>query len=192
MTDPTAKIKIRDGEFSDIRGMAQVRTITWRATYGGIVPAEILANLSVDETQQRWEASWDDLTLRKFWLVAETEQGEVVGFAGGGAERTQDGEYDGEIYALYILPAYQKQGIGRRLVRAGVRRLLDRGFQHLLIWVLEDNPARAFYEALGGEAVRRQAIGFREVTLQEVGYGWKDMSRLLERQSSGERGGPAV
>lgn len=47
-------------------------------------------------------------------FVAETENGEVIGFADCGNERS--GDYpgiEGEVYAIYILEAYQGQNIGK-------------------------------------------------------------------------------
>jgi hypothetical protein len=42
-----------------------------------------------------------------------------------------------------------------------------------------NSPARAFYEALGGIAVRRQPIDIGGATLTEVAYGWPDLAPLL-------------
>ena len=60
------------------------------------------------------------------------------------------------------------------------RRLLDDGIASLLVWVLTDNyPARRFYENLGGELVREQQITTAGQTVDEVGYGWRDISSLI-------------
>jgi hypothetical protein len=48
------------------------------------------------------------------------------------------------------------------------------GLADMIIWVLSDNqPARAFYEGLGGVYVRSQPITIGAATLEEVSYGWR-------------------
>jgi hypothetical protein len=120
-----------------------------------------------------------------FLLVAERE-GEIVGFSSGGPERSGDEVYRGEIYALYVSPAYQRRGIGRRLVGASARRLLQAGTGNLLVWVLSANPSRQFYERLGGQLVREREIEIGGVSLPEVGYGWADLEALASMDYGGE------
>ena len=49
----------------------------------------------------------------------------------------------------------------------------------MLLWVLEDNrPARRFYESLGGVRVGRKTVTIGGATLQEVSYGWRNISSL--------------
>jgi ribosomal protein S18 acetylase RimI-like enzyme len=58
-----------------------------------------------------------------FIYVIEDRAGQIVGFADGGQERTGDPVYKGELYAIYILDAYQRQGLGRRITLNVVARL---------------------------------------------------------------------
>jgi GNAT superfamily N-acetyltransferase len=110
-------------------------------------------------------------------MVAE-QDGQIVGFVSGGPERSGDSLYSGEVYAIYILPAHQRKGIGRLLIREAVQALLAQGFSNMLIWVLSDNPSRTFYEALGGEFVREQPIQIGAQTLTEAAYGWIGITPL--------------
>ena len=114
------------------------------------------------------------------YFVAENDLGEVVGFASGGAEREANQAGDGEIYAIYVLEAYQGRGIGRRLVSAVAQRLHADGFISALAWVLEDNQtARQFYESLGGEQFGNRTATIGRVNLVEVSYSWSDITPLL-------------
>jgi hypothetical protein len=45
--------------------------------------------------------------------------------------------------------------------------------------VLKANPARGFYERMGGVLVAEQDIEIGGVMLPEVAYGWKDVSSLV-------------
>ena len=112
-------------------------------------------------------------------LVAEDgESGAVVGFADGGRERSGDPHYDGELYAIYLLQSAQRQGIGRQLVKA-VAKELSSSFHAMLVWVLAQNEARRFYEALGGVYLRETSVRIAGKELIEVGYGWSDLKTLV-------------
>jgi hypothetical protein len=55
-------------------------------------------------------------------------------------------------------------------------RLAGEGFRSTLVWVLGDNPFRAFYVSLGGVEVKRKKIRIGGATLGEVSYGWRLIS----------------
>jgi ribosomal protein S18 acetylase RimI-like enzyme len=100
----------------------------------------------------------------------------------GGPERSNHPLYTGEIYVLYLLPVYQRQGIGRQLTISVVERLVEQGMDSLLIRVLKVNaPARRFYEALGGQLVPdvEEQIEDGGAVLEQVAYGWREVSELL-------------
>lgn len=176
---------IRTAVLQDFDAIARVRIDTWRQAYAGIIAAETLADLSYEATAQRWRSYFlNNSPPGWFTLVAEETAGQVIGFASGGPERSQDASYAAEIYALYLLPEYQRRGIGRRLVAAAAVHLCRSGYKNLLIWVLEQNPACAFYEALGGRIYRRRQIEIGGQWLPEVAYVWEELKALemLHRQ----------
>jgi hypothetical protein len=49
----------------------------------------------------------------------------------------------------------------------------------LLVWVLADNPARKFYEALGGQYVYDKQVSIGNARLIEVAYGWRNAHLLV-------------
>ena len=112
--------------------------------------------------------------------MAESCNGDIVGFAVSGPESEDSSEFAGEIYAIYILAEFQRQGMGRCLFKTSCVGLLEAGIGSMLLWVLEDNhSARLFYESLGGEVIRSKKISIGGVELVEVAYGWKDIARLV-------------
>lgn len=110
-------------------------------------------------------------------FVAEGE-GQVVGFAGYGASQTEETDFDGELFSIYILQAVHKQGVGRRLVNAVVKELRGMGCSSMMVWVLKDNPARGFYERLGGKYLYEKTIQIGNDTLMEVAYGWRSLEKF--------------
>lgn len=174
---------IREARRGDAQGIAEVHVASWRTTYQGIVPDEFLAQLSVELRAQRWLETV--AAGVEIIYVAEDDAnggGRIVGFASGGAQRDGDiPNYDGELYAVYILQDYQGQGIGQLLVRAVAERLARCGFKAMRVWVLAENPSRGFYERIGGQFVREKQINIGGTTLTEVAYGWPDIRMLLEK-----------
>jgi GNAT superfamily N-acetyltransferase len=165
---------IRPATVDDAGAIAHVHVEAWRAAYREIVPAAYLDSLSKNERKDRWVTILGNLSSPGFTFVAESE-GEIVGFASGGPERKNDPDYAGELYAMYLLEHFQRQGIGTALFRTVETRLLERGMRSMKVWVLKDNPARAFYERCGGILVEEGVIKIAELDLCQVAYVWKQL-----------------
>jgi GNAT superfamily N-acetyltransferase len=177
-------MRIRLAQPTDAAALARIHVDTWRTTYTGIVPDAHLASLSYEARAKRWEETLGAKDSSVFVFVAEDDDGQVVGFAVGGPERSGDPIYTGELYGIYLLKDYQRKGMGRQLVAAVVHRLLQMGYPSMLIWVLAQNPSRKFYAALGGQPVREQKIVIGGATLLEVAYGWQDIRPLAQTERS--------
>jgi len=176
---------IRPAQPDDVRAIARVHVESWRTTYTGIMPDEALANLTVEDREQMWSASLSRIhagASSSCLFVAE-ENDQIVGFACGGRERGDHPVYKGELYAIYLLKAYQRQGIGRALAQAVVHRLLDDGYSTMLIWVAAQNPACRFYEALGGHPVAFKTEEFGGRPIEEIAYGYDDLRALITPKS---------
>lgn len=174
-------ILIREAHEADAAAIAHVNVASWRSTYRDILPATMLASLSEAEQTTRWAERLGPFRDRNTAVVA-LEDDQIVGYASGGAERGGDPDYLGELYAIYILQSHQRRRIGARMVREVAERLLGRGFESMLVWVLRDNPSRAFYESLGGVYLREQALDMGSIVVPEVAYGWRDIQVLVPRQ----------
>jgi GNAT superfamily N-acetyltransferase len=167
---------IRLACLEDAAAIAKVHVDSWRTTYRGIVPETFLRELSYEQRQRSWEQQIEQAEQNgTFLYVAETD-GRMVGFISGGREREGDSLYKAELYALYILEAYQRQGWGIRLVSALVERLKIEGYASMLVWVLEQNPACRFYEMLGGIPVKQKELLLGGARLSEVAYGWLNLT----------------
>ncbi len=173
-------MKIRTAVLADALAIARVHVETWKTAYKGIVPDAVLEKLSVETRLPRWQELLSDESQAGFTLVAETDDGEVVGFAVAGPNRG-DEKFDAELYAIYVLQAHQGGGTGGRLVHDAMHRLQDSGYTSLIVWVLQANdPARRFYEALGGVYFSAKPITIGGAELTEVSYVWERMPRLAD------------
>lgn len=62
------------------------------------------------------------------------------------------------------------------LVDRVVDRFRGQGFRSMRVWVLEGNPASAFYERLGGRRAGTKSISIGNEDYLEAAYGWSDLS----------------
>jgi GNAT superfamily N-acetyltransferase len=181
----TQDIRIRRATVEDAEDIARVHVETWQSTYAGIVPDGYLVGLS----QQKQTRLWRDLLSRETsgetvllveHLEADGRTG-VIGFGSGGSARDGSLLYDGEIYTLYVLPDWQGQGIGQRLLATLFRTLYDRGMEDALLWVLAGNPTRFFYEHMGGLRIAEREEALGGTAVPAVAYGWTDLDSWLRQ-----------
>lgn len=169
-------ITVRRATAEDAVAIATVHIAAWKESYRGIVPDEFLKNLSVERRTAQWLNSLSDVENQYHRACVAELHGQVVGFSNYGF--STDSEYRGELFAIYILRSAQKRGIGRMLVAEAVKGLVDLDVHSMLVWVLKENPARGFYEWLGGDYLRETPIEIGGKTLLEVAYGWRDLSHF--------------
>lgn len=160
---------IRVAEPKDAYGIARVRVNGWRTTYRGIVPTDFLLKLSSNAVE--WaEKVRDALSQREVDGYVAVVDEEIVGFVLYGAERTgKYPDHSNEVYAIYVLEEHQGNGLGSRLLEKAVEAMSSSG---MIIWALELNPYRSFYEQKQGEVIDEKERTFGEIALREVAYGW--------------------
>lgn len=174
---------IRPATGGDAAAIAAVHATAWRETYATLLPAPLRDGPPEAERARRWLrliAACDGAMTEVF---AARQAGVIVGFCAIAPQRAAPlaaQGWAGEITALYLLGHAQRQGLGRMLLSTAAHRMLDCGVARASVWVLSSNqPARRFYEAMGGVAI----AGRREVGasggLDETAYGWEDLERLL-------------
>lgn len=121
-------------------------------------------------------------------LVAEDDDGGLLGLVSGGQAEGDPSGTIAEVGALYVRTTRQGHGIGRSLLRAAAVRLAEHGFTELRIEVLTVNlPARAFYEAMGGREVGQGSVDEEGYQLPIAIYAWADLTTL----AGDEDGSPA-
>ncbi|MCD5323204.1 MULTISPECIES: GNAT family N-acetyltransferase [Pontibacillus] len=168
-------MRIRKAKMGDGRNVAKVQVDTWKTTYKGVVPDQVLEKMTYDSREKQWKGIIETQSI----YVAETAEGEIVGFSNGGKERSGKYEgYEGELYAIYIRDEHQNKGLGRKLVRPVVEDLLKEGISSMVVLVLRENPACRFYESLGAVEIASVPIKVGSEALEELVYGWKEIGDL--------------
>jgi GNAT superfamily N-acetyltransferase len=172
---------LRDASAADAIEIAAVHCASWRTTYTGLLPPEIVAaHTEMTPRVDLWRLRSADPSRG---CVVALLDGVLCAFAAFAAmpERPQGMEpvpgYDAYLEAIYALQAVQHHGIGRALLGAAAERLRARGYRSLALHVLASNPARGFYERLGARLVREEPPGPGE-TWHGCVYGWPDIGTL--------------
>jgi ribosomal protein S18 acetylase RimI-like enzyme len=155
----TERVEIRDAGVDDVREIQRVARRTWDHTYRESIPESVRAQFvsqaySADSLRRRMESN--------VFLVA-TEGEEILGFADF---RRLSGT-EAELAAIYVLPEMQGQGIGARLLEAGIGRFPPR--TRFVLRVEQDNmQAQRFYEAHGFRRTGEHAEEFYGHVVHEV------------------------
>ena len=150
-------IRVRNATPRDASPIARVHVETWRDSYAGILPSHKLAGMSRRQHVGEWSQSLRT-PRREIVLVAEDYPADgILGFGTAGRARTFSPPYEGEVYMLYVLPGFQDLGVGSALMKGLFEQLLRRKYRSGLLWVLADNPARFFYQTVGGKLIGRRA-----------------------------------
>ncbi len=169
----THGVILRRAVGSDAHGIARVHTATWQTAYRGLMADAYLDALSVTEREARWQdvlaASWRHVPqtaalVRCTWVAEDTDG--IHGFCCAGPARDA-GLTGAEVYALYVLPAAWRRGMGAGLLAAAESAAMDGGARGMCLWTLRDNAsARMFYarqEYVTDGETRNECVGGRSL-----------------------------
>ncbi|WP_161966088.1 GNAT family N-acetyltransferase [Steroidobacter cummioxidans] len=166
-----AGIQIEPATSRECRAIAEVHVESWQHAYKGLIPDQYLASLSVPEREAMWLRMQEQQPSH---LLIARDAGQVVGFVAFGASRDSGAPEDqGEIWAIYVKPAFWSAGVGRLLCLAALQQLDVEGYGAVSLWVIVGNQrAIRFYEHAGfvlAPASRKQ-FELGGAMLEEVRY----------------------
>ena len=184
----SGNVKIRDARMADADGMAGLYVESWRTAYPGMVPDKVLVRMSKRDQAMQWAHAIAARPSTDAILVAELGRNGTIGFGSCGPARRTILEPAGEIYTLYVRPGFQDRGLGRELLHRLFDRSIDNGLNSAVVWVLSANPARYFYEAMGGRRVAERTERLWGYDLPQTAYAWADLKTVnIPRRSAREQ-----
>ncbi len=172
-------MRIRPAVPTDVPAIAKTYAESWRTTYQGLAPDVFVNGMTEQAATAIFHDSLQSTGHAYFIHVAETDEGRIIGYADGGKERSHPEMGIGELYGLYLLKDFQRQGLGRRLFQASAQSVLASGMNTLLIWVLKNNTNQPFYVSVGGvlqPTIKTLNVGGHDIKL--VSYYWENLSLL--------------
>ncbi|RJG23624.1 GNAT family N-acetyltransferase [Paenibacillus thiaminolyticus] len=186
-------MRIRTASADDAAAIAQVHVDSWLTTYSGLVSEIFLQSLRVERRRIVWDRILTQLPPDQTLIVAETEEHGIIGFLHAGSSREPDMGYDSELYAVYLLAEVQGRGWGRMLFERMVADMREKGHTSLHLWVLEGNPAIAFYQRMGGWARHTKEIQIGDSRHTEIAMVWDQVgwtgNESASESSAAERAG---
>lgn len=149
---------VRAARASDAFGLARVQVASWQASLAGLVPDEVLTELSSEEAAGQFESQWLEAIVspptskHRVHVAYEPGAADLAGFAAAGPATDEDlwPATDGELYELHVAPKLGDAGHDERLLHAVADTLAEDGFSAAVTWALAGDSARiSFLEQAG-------------------------------------------
>ncbi len=166
--ETAASFAIRDLDEVDIPALARLHVAAWNATYAPLLVTGPGHELRERQWREAYAARANDPSW--FCLVVVRRDGELVGFAQGG--RSDHPRFAGELRKIYLLPDYQRVGLGRRLLGRVARRFRRHGIDSMWLGGDARNPSVRAWLATGAEKVDSDP--------GSGNYGWRHLGGLAE------------
>ncbi len=175
-------LSVRTARPQDAADLARIYIESWQDTYAGVISHTLLAAMSHKGHTARWMTTIKNAERNSgAVLVAEDPMHGVIGLCSFGVARDGGAGFEGEIYTLYVDPAFFGRGTGRALLSGAFEVLKARRLRSCLIWAHARNNACFFYEAMGGRRVATRTTRLMGELTPEIGFGWK---RLVTRKQA--------
>jgi ribosomal protein S18 acetylase RimI-like enzyme len=176
-------VDIRRARPEDAPAIARVHVAVWQTTYRGLIDDALIDEVTLGQREAMWGDILTAYSETHPVLVATDFGVGVCGFGNAGPLRGEDVlGFSGEFKTLYLLPAYQRRGIGRAMLCRLAALLVERGHDTALAWVLASNPACGFYEAMGGVLCAQRIVEAEDEgdSHADLAYGWSDLAALAK------------
>lgn len=135
---------IRQAKLQDAAQVAEVHIQSWKETYKGLVKPFILDQLDIRQKQMLWYQVIQDPEQR-VWVYEQEH--EILGFANFHFDTHN---HTAELRAIYLHAHIQRKGIGLELFQRGWEVAKLKKCNKIMVEVFNLNPARHFYEKIGG------------------------------------------
>jgi GNAT superfamily N-acetyltransferase len=173
-----SRYRVRAARPADAAALARIHVAAWRHAYRGIIADHNLAQTTELRAMHRFRRELEGERDRSLLHVLDGPAGAPgpIGYVHTGPRRDH-GRLGrcGEVFELYLDPAFHGLGGGRKLLSAGLWSLSGRRLLPAWVWVLADNhPARRFYVGMGGHEVARGRVRVGDQVLAQVAYAWSD------------------
>lgn len=155
----SADVSVRPAVPGDQDLVTEIQLTAWRATHTDALGDDVLDLMDVPRITEQWETAITAPPGPGFAVFVALEGPRIIGFAAVAPAH---------IIALEVLPDFQRQGHGSRLLSAAVDRLRRDEAEEVVVWILDGDSAREQFfggAGLGSDERRRTlAAGPREVT----------------------------
>ena len=181
-------LSVRTARPEDAADLARIYIESWQDTYAGVISNTLLGAMSLRTHTTRWQATIRSMEKNSGTvLVAEDARFGAIGLCSLGKARDGGCGYDGEVYTLYVDPAFLGRGAGRALLAGAFAAFKERKLRSCLVWAHARNNACFFYEAMGGRRVATRTTRLMGELMPEVGFGWKQLATGKQARTAQSR-----
>ncbi|WP_405057958.1 GNAT family N-acetyltransferase [Kribbella sp. NBC_01505] len=149
---PVAETSVRLALPAEANAIGEVQVAAWRASYAGLLPPDVLADLNPAQFAAQWRAALLAPGEARNRVMVALAGRTLVGFAAitVSDDPDADGQHDALIAELAVQPDATRAGHGSRLLNAVVDTVRADGFRRVTVWINStDDVSRAFYTEAG-------------------------------------------
>lgn len=173
---------IRAARPDDRDAITALHISSMQRTYAPYLPGRYLMELTPPQRRELWAERFKPAADERYLIHVAFDQTILAGFVCISIQ--PDDAWGNLIDNLHIDEAYQRKGLGRRLLSSGISSLPSNHAErplHLVVYE-ENTGARSLYDSLGGRVVekveRELEPGRIHVLLR---YQWQDPEFLLAK-----------
>ena len=139
-----ADVSVRAARESDVAEIARIQVETWQFAYAAVLPAEALADLTIEAAVQAWRPAVTGPPSPRHHVLVALDGQWTVGFtAFGPADDLQPDDVEPEgtvaIGPLIVEARWRRRGHGSRLMAAAIDHARQDGATRALAWVPESD-----------------------------------------------------
>lgn len=169
------EMTIRPGRAEDIDALARIFRACWLESYRDLLSEDVRNAMSLEKAKDLWLPGLTSKTDRETLVACIGDT--PIGMARIGCDA--DFPDRGHLFSLYIEPKHAGKGLGKALLTAALRRLSERGFSEISLWVFKANlGASGLYKKMGFEPTSRERTDPRWQSL-EIEMLHKNITSLL-------------
>ena len=107
----------------------------WNDAYKGIISDGYLKNMDLEKLSENWKKKIE--TNKNVYVYKENNR--ILGVIIFGKSKDLVTSNIGEIFVLYVKVQEKRKGIGTKLLKFATNRLIEDGYDKMVIWCLKGN-----------------------------------------------------
>lgn len=147
-------IHIRPAAREDLRETVLIYLECLRGDYACKPQAHLDAKNVDEELAECKEWLYDSGSPNQIFVAMDG--GAMAGYIAVGPNIGRPFNRGGEVCGFFVRKQYRRQGVGLRLMQAGIRYLQGLGYQQVVIFCYHVAEANGLYRRLGGEVVYQE------------------------------------
>ena len=139
-------IKYRSLQDKDIKDIQQIALKCWLDTYRDIYKEKTIRKTVANYySTEKLMNNLSDIKKNTEWFCVVLDSDNIVGYSHIGKK-----DKDWEIFRIYILPKYQRKGIGSQLIKKGEKFLVSKKAKKYIVHPhIKNKLAIQFYKKVG-------------------------------------------